>query len=104
MGGDQRPDRIDINCGDGWLNGKRRASSTAGPVPNQLVIGVTWPIAAGKSTVAALLREHGASVIDADRVYESLLEPGSALWRQLRDRFGSTIVTSEGVDRTALGN
>jgi dephospho-CoA kinase len=80
------------------------SSSIADPVPKQLIIGLTGPIAAGKSTVAALLSEHGAFVIDADRVYQSLLEPGSALWRQLRDRFGHAIVTSEGVDRSALGN
>jgi dephospho-CoA kinase len=68
------------------------------------VIGLTGPIASGKSTIAELLRERGAEVIDADRVYRSLLQPGSDLWRQVVERFGPAIVGSTGeIDRTALG-
>jgi dephospho-CoA kinase len=69
------------------------------------VIGLTGPIAAGKSTVAELLRQRGAEVIDADRVYRSLLAPGSTLWQQLKERFGPAIVGSDGqIDRAALAN
>jgi dephospho-CoA kinase len=68
------------------------------------VIGLTGPIASGKSTVAELLRQRGAEVIDADRVYRSLLQPGSQLWRQVVERFGPAIVGSDGeIDRAALG-
>jgi dephospho-CoA kinase len=68
------------------------------------VIGLTGPIASGKSTVAELLRQRGAEVIDADRVYRALLQPGSGLWRQVVERFGPAIVGSTGeIDRTALG-
>ena len=67
------------------------------------VIGLTGPIASGKSTVAELLRQRGAEVIDADQVYRSLLQPGSDLWRQVVERFGPAIVGSDGgIDRTAL--
>ena len=68
------------------------------------VIGLTGPIASGKSTIAELLRQRGAEVIDAVRVYRSLLQPGSALWRQIVERFGPAIVGTDGeIDRVALG-
>ena len=68
------------------------------------VIGLTGPIASGKSTVAELLRQRGAEVIDADRVYRSLLQPRSELWRRIVERFGSGIVRSDGeIDRAELG-
>jgi dephospho-CoA kinase len=50
-----------------------------------------------------MLRERGAEVIDADRVYRSLLAPRSALWRRVVERFGPAIVRSDGeIDRAAL--
>ena len=70
-----------------------------------LVIGLTGPIAAGKSTVAKHLRRRGAEVVDADDVYRSLLVPGSDLSRRIVDRFGPTVVTTTGdIDRAALGS
>jgi dephospho-CoA kinase len=72
--------------------------------PSPFVIGVTGPIASGKSTVAEYLRQRGADVIDADRVYRSLLQPGSGLWRQVVARFGPEIVGPDGeINRAALG-
>ncbi len=69
-----------------------------------MVIGLTGPIAAGKSTVENRLRDAGAEIIDADRVYRSLLVPGSELARRIEERFGSTVVAANGeVDRAALG-
>jgi dephospho-CoA kinase len=72
--------------------------------PSPFVIGLTGPIASGKSTVAELLRQRGADVIDADRVYRSLLQSGSGLWRQVVARFGPEIVGPDGeINRAALG-
>lgn len=69
-----------------------------------LVIGLTGPIAAGKSTVAALLRDRGAAVIDADQVYRSLLNPGSDVWRQIVARFGPVVLgPDQQIDRSSLG-
>ncbi len=69
------------------------------------VIGLTGPIASGKSTIAEMLRKRGAEVIDADGVYRGLLAPGSALWKRVVDRFGPTIVGSGGdIDRSALAD
>ncbi len=51
-----------------------------------------------------MLRQRGAEVIDADRVYRSLLVPGSRLWRRVVERFGPAIVGPDGeIDRAALG-
>ena len=68
------------------------------------VIGVTGNIACGKSTVLSLLAERGAETIDADAVYHGLIQPGAALWRALRDRFGEGVVAADGtIDRRTLG-
>lgn len=68
------------------------------------VIGLTGPIAAGKSTVADLLQKRGALIIDADQVYRSLLNPGSGLREQIVARFGSGMISPDGqIDRAALG-
>ena len=70
-----------------------------------VIIGLTGPIAAGKSTVADYLRERGAEIIDADHVYRSLLAPGSNLSRRIVDRFGREVVAANGgIDRAALGD
>lgn len=84
---------------DDVVGNRRTGASSRLP----FVIGLTGPIAAGKSTVAELLRQRGAEVIDADRVYRFLLAPGSMLWQRLRERFGPTIVGSDGeIDRATL--
>jgi dephospho-CoA kinase len=70
--------------------------------PRRLIIGLTGPIAAGKSTVAALLAERGAHVIDADRVYRSLLQTDPTLSRRIGEAFGSGVVTGNTIDRAAL--
>lgn len=69
-----------------------------------LVIGLTGNIACGKSTVLASLQQLGAETIDADVVYHSLTCPGMSLWRRIKDRFGSDVLTTSGeIDRGALG-
>ncbi|MFN8660763.1 MAG: dephospho-CoA kinase [Thermomicrobiales bacterium] len=70
-----------------------------------LVIGLTGPIAAGKSQVAAFLAELGAEVIDADAVYRELITPPSPLLDRIAERFGPEILDASGaLDRAALGN
>ena len=51
-----------------------------------------------------MLAARGAQVIDGDRVYRDLLQPGSPLMTRLVDRFGNEIVSPSGeIDRKALG-
>lgn len=78
--------------------------STGGQHIAPVVIGLTGPIASGKSTVAGLLHEYGAAVIDADDVYASLMQPGSLLLTAVAERFGSGVIRADGqLDRAALG-
>lgn len=67
------------------------------------LIGLTGGIAAGKSTVAARLAEHGAVVIDADRVAREVVEPGEPALASIAARFGDGVVVDGALDRAALG-
>jgi dephospho-CoA kinase len=68
------------------------------------VVGLTGGIGSGKSTVAALLAERGAFVIDADRVGHDVYRPGSEGFRRVVEAFGKGVVAPDGtVDRRALG-
>ncbi|MGQ9684150.1 MAG: dephospho-CoA kinase [Anaerolineae bacterium] len=68
------------------------------------VIGLTGNIATGKSTVARLLGERGAVVIDADRLVHDLEGPGTPVSQAIRAAFGARVMAADGsVDRRALG-
>ncbi len=68
------------------------------------VIGLTGGIAAGKSTVAARLAEHGAIIIDADQLARDAVAPGTPGLDAIVHRFGRTVLHSNGtLDRAALG-
>ena len=68
------------------------------------VIGLTGGIASGKTTVARLLAERGATVIDADQLARQVVEPGQPALAELVARFGAAILTPEGqLDRKRLG-
>ncbi|CAB4751963.1 unannotated protein [freshwater metagenome] len=59
-------------------------------------IGLTGGIGSGKSTVASLLLEHGAIVIDADAIARELVEPGQPALAALVAEFGPGILTPVG--------
>jgi dephospho-CoA kinase len=66
-------------------------------------IGLTGNIACGKSTVAAMLAELGAMVIDADKVAHETMRPGTECYRRVVERFGENIVSPDkSIDRKAL--
>ena len=69
-----------------------------------IVIGLTGGIASGKSTVAAMLRELGAPIVDADMLAREVVEPGTPALAEIAARFGSDMVDDEGrLDRKRLG-
>ena len=68
------------------------------------VIGLTGGIGVGKSTVAALLAEHGATIVDCDDLGRLVVEPGGRAYQPLIDTFGTDIIAEDGrVDRPKLG-
>ncbi|SFF76246.1 dephospho-CoA kinase [Curtobacterium sp. YR515] len=68
------------------------------------IIGLTGGIAAGKSTVSGRWAEHGAVVVDADRLARDAVAPGSPGLAQVAERFGPGVIAPDGsLDRPALG-
>ncbi len=68
-----------------------------------LIVGLTGPIGAGKTTVASLLGERSVPIIDADALGRELLESSSSFKAELAAAFGPSILTADGaVDRRAL--
>ena len=61
-----------------------------------LRVGLTGGIAAGKSTVAAWMREAGLEVIDADRLVADLYRPGAKGSIVVEQLFGRSFLTPEG--------
>lgn len=67
------------------------------------VIGLTGGIGSGKSEVARMLEELGASVIDADEVGHQVYLPGNAAWREIVERWGERVLRPDRtVDRGRL--
>jgi dephospho-CoA kinase len=68
------------------------------------VIGLTGGIASGKSTVSRMLAERGAAIVDADLLARQVVEPGQPALAELVARFGTAILTPDGMlDRKRLG-
>ncbi len=67
------------------------------------VIGLTGGIGSGKTTVARLLKELGAVVMDADKIGHELLEPGGQAYQAVADAFGKQVLETSGqIDRRKL--
>lgn len=68
-------------------------------------IGLTGGIGSGKSTVAQMLADRGAVIIDADAISRQLMEPGSNVLDETVRAFGPEILTADGrLDRAALAS
>lgn len=68
-----------------------------------LKIGLTGGIGAGKSTVSEILADHGAVIIDADKIAREVVAPGEPLLAQLAQRFGGDVIAGDGgLDRAQL--
>jgi dephospho-CoA kinase len=70
-----------------------------------LVIGLTGGIGTGKSEVSRILRELGATIIDADLVGHEAYRPHSAAWQDVVVTFGEQVLQPSGeIDRKRLGS
>src|SRR5512135_1173909 len=71
---------------------------------SKYLIGLTGNIATGKSTVAKMLEELGATVIDADALVHELQRQGTPVFDDIVAAFGPGILDQTGeIDRKALG-
>jgi dephospho-CoA kinase len=67
-------------------------------------IGLTGGVGSGKSTVADLLRERGAVVIDSDVLAREVVEPGTPGLAAVVEAFGDGVLAEDGsLDRAELG-
>ena len=67
------------------------------------VIGITGNSGSGKTTVCAILAEHGGDVINADAVTHRLMEQGTAVYKKIVSAFGTGILDENKIDRKKLG-
>jgi dephospho-CoA kinase len=69
------------------------------------VIGLTGGIGTGKSTVARLLAEAGAVIVDADAIVHELQAPGSPVLAEIAAAFGADVIDASGaLDRARLAD
>jgi dephospho-CoA kinase len=70
-----------------------------------LLVGLTGGIGSGKSTVAGLLADRGAVVLDADAFARDAVRPGTEALRAVVRRFGDDVVRDDGqLDRQMLAD
>jgi dephospho-CoA kinase len=68
-----------------------------------LLVGLTGGIGSGKSTVAEMLTERGAIIIDGDVIARRVVEPGQPALAAIVERFGPEVLAADGtLDRPAL--
>ena len=68
-----------------------------------LRVGLTGGIGCGKSVVAAMLREQGFLVLDADTLSHQLVEPGQPAYDDVLQEFGKGVCDASGkIDRAKL--
>lgn len=69
------------------------------------VIGLTGGIASGKSTVAGILKNAGAIIIDADRIARDVVKKGLPAYREIVKAFGKKVLQPDGeINRSELGD
>ena len=68
------------------------------------LVGLTGGIGSGKSTVTALLRSHGITVLDLDEYARIVVQKGESALNQIVKQFGSEVLLPGGsLDRPKLG-
>jgi len=72
---------------------------------NRLLIGVTGSIGTGKSTVASMLEELGAPIIDFDVLARVVVEPDKPAWKDIVDYFGEQVLQEDrNLDRKVMSD
>ncbi|MFC1884120.1 dephospho-CoA kinase [Thermodesulfobacteriota bacterium] len=72
---------------------------------NRLLLGVTGGIASGKTTVANMLAELGAPIIDFDLIARQVVEPDKPAWKEIVEFFGKQVLQEDGsLDRKKISD
>ena len=61
-----------------------------------IILGITGPTGAGKTTVSKLFREKGIKVVDGDILARKIVEPDKPALKELKDAFGEDIKNTDG--------
>ena len=67
-----------------------------------IVLGITGPTGAGKTTALEVLAELGFEIVDCDALYYQLLRTDEALRRSLEEAFGTVFLPDGSLDRRAV--
>lgn len=68
------------------------------------LVALTGGIASGKSTIARVLADHGAILVDADQIVRDVQAAGSPVLEDIADEFGAHLILANGtLDRAGLG-
>jgi dephospho-CoA kinase len=68
-----------------------------------LRVGLTGGLGSGKTTVAAIFRELGAQVMEADDIARAMMQPGEAVYCRIVETFGPDVLREDGtLDRGKL--
>jgi dephospho-CoA kinase len=59
------------------------------------LVGLTGGIASGKSTVAKILKDLGAAIVDADALSREVVSPGHDGWNEIVDTFGREVLQAD---------
>ena len=66
-------------------------------------VGLTGGVGSGKSTIASMLSDFGAALVDADVIAHQLTNTGGAAIEPLRDSFGAEAIAIDGsLDRAYM--
>jgi formamidopyrimidine-DNA glycosylase len=68
-----------------------------------LILGLTGGIASGKSLVSKMFEEHNIKVLDADKIYKTLLKNNKIMYNKLITYFGNSIIENDEINRKELG-
>ena len=70
---------------------------------DQILIGLTGGIGSGKSTVAALIREAGYTVLSSDDIAKEIMATNEKVQREMVEAFGEQVCDEDGrIDRALL--
>jgi dephospho-CoA kinase len=68
-----------------------------------MLVALTGGVGSGKSTVARLLAEHGAVIVDADAIAREVVEPGTPGLAAVAKEFGESVLADDGsLDRPKM--